>query len=110
MTTQETTMKAKFKLPKIGEIRRLLVSLKSEIGDDYRASDDPDDSMPGIQVTVGASTNGSWSYQTGDNSYSGGAYSHRYWGVISLYWRSNSTELARDIVDQIGEQMASDLC
>ena len=92
------------KLPKIKEIRALLVSLKKDIGDDYRASfDDDEDNMPGMSVTVGADEEGNWSYQTGDNSYTGGAYGMPFWGVISLYRRSNSTELARDIVNQIAE-------
>lgn len=33
------------------EIRALLIRLKREIGDEYRASDDPDDNTPGMQVT-----------------------------------------------------------
>lgn len=70
------------KLPTIAEIRSLLVSLKSDIGDDYRASDDPDDNIPGMCVTIGCTPGHwdkdsfpkewipySWSYQTGDNSF-----------------------------------------
>jgi len=111
MTTTETktpsaTQEALF----VRDICRLLKSLKRDIGDDYRASDDPDDNPPGMQVTVGGTIaeDGTinWHYQTGDNSYSGGAYSHAYWGVISLYRRSNSMELAKDISNQILEQAA----
>lgn len=91
------------KLPKIKEIRALLIDLKKDIRDDYRASDDSDDNTPGMSVTVGADKNGNWSYQTGDNSYTGGAYGMPFWAVISLYRRSNSTELARDVVNQIAE-------
>jgi len=91
------------KLPPIGEIAKLLTQLKPDIGDDYRASDDPEDSTPGMQVTIGADETGAWSYQTGDNSYTGGAYGMPYWGVISLYRRSNCRDLARDAVDQIAE-------
>lgn len=88
-------------------VRALLIELKGTIGDDYRASDDPDDSTPGMQVTIGASVSEdgslSWSYQTGDNSFTGGAYGHPFWGVISLYRRSNCTDLAKEAIDQIGE-------
>ena len=85
------------------QIRRLFVQLKPDIGDDYRASEE--DTLPSMQVTIGATVaeDGTlnWSYQTGDNSYSGGAYGHPNWGVISLYRRSNCRELAADAVSQI---------
>lgn len=91
------------KTPKIKEIKNLLIELKKQIQDDFRASEFEDDNLPGMQVTVGADENGDWSYQTGDNSFTGGAYGYPFWGVVSLYRRSNSTELAREIVDQIAE-------
>lgn len=85
------------------EWTRLLKSLKKDIGDEYRASDDPDDETPGMQVTFGVTINDdgslSWSYQTGDNSYTGGAYDHPYWGVVSLYRRSRSREVAEEAMD-----------
>lgn len=100
------------------EVTRLLKSLKQDIGDDYRASDD--DTLPSMQVTIGASVESIdavhqstaparlvWHYQTGDNSYSGGAYGHPNWGVISLYRRSNCAELAHDCVEQIAESIES---
>lgn len=91
---------------------RLFKSLKGQIGDEYRASDDPDDNTPGMCVTIGFTPTSedkdcSWSYQTGDNSYSGGAYSHAHWAVISLYRRSNSRELAKQAADEIAESVAS---
>ncbi len=90
------------------EVYRLLVSLKSDICDDYRASDDPDDSTPGMSVTVSSDENLShWNYQTGDNSYSGGCYGDHFWGVISLYRRSNCRELAKQAVDEICDQIAT---
>lgn len=91
------------------QIRRLLVSLKPDIADDYRATDDPDDDTPGMCVTIGATPQEdgtlSWHYQTGDNSYSGRAYGHANWGVIYLYRRSNSAELAHAAVDEIAESI-----
>lgn len=95
----------------IPEWTKLLKSLKADIDDDYRASDSDEETLPGMCVTIGFTpTNDnsgcSWSYQTGDNSYSGGAYSHAHWAVISLYRRSNSTTLAGDIADQIAESVA----
>lgn len=90
------------------EVARLLVALKPDIGDDYRASEDDD--IPGMCVTIGATPQDdgtlSWSYQTGDNSYTGGAYGHPYWGVIYLYRRSNSRALAHDAVEEIADGIA----
>lgn len=90
--------------PTIKAISALLVSLKADICDDYRCSDEPDDNTPGMCVTV--STNEAcdeWSYQTGDNSYSGSCYHHSFWSVIYLYRRSDSTALAREAVCELLE-------
>lgn len=91
------------------EVCRLLKSLKSDICDDYRASDEPDDNTPAMQITIGMSFDDSglvksWNYQTGDNSYSGGAYGHRFWGVDSLTRRCNSRETADRLVSQCVDQ------
>lgn len=107
MDTKTDTKTTPYTTPRIGEIAALLRSLKAQIGDDYRASDDSEDTTPGMQVTIGASPDGGWSYQTGDNSYTGGAYGHAHWGVTSLYRRSNTLALAREIVGEIGESMHS---
>lgn len=89
---------------------KLLRELKGQIGDDYRASDDPDDNLPGMQVTIGATPSDdgylNWDYQTGDNSYSGGAYLHHNWGVVSLYRKSNCRELAKEAVQQIADSIS----
>jgi hypothetical protein len=66
----------------IKEVRELLVSLKSDICDE--------ENLPGMVVTIGYSPNGDWDYQTGDNSFSGGAYGHPHWAVVYLYRRYNS--------------------
>lgn len=85
---------------------RLFIALKKDIGDDYRASEDED--TPSMCVTIGftpasGDKDASWSYQTGDNSYTGGAYGHPHWAVVSLYRRSNSRNLAEECADQIAE-------
>jgi hypothetical protein len=93
----------KVKLPTIAEIRSLLVSLKPTIGDEYR-SEGCEDGPPSMDVTVGwTPSTGSWSYQTGDNSFTGGAYGHPHWAVVSLNRRSNSTELAKDVIEQLAD-------
>jgi hypothetical protein len=95
----------KYTLPDEQEIASLLRALQPTIGDDYRATDDPSDDTPGMCVTIGASPDGSWSYQTGDNSYSGGAYGHPAWGVVYLYRDSDPAELAGDALDQIADAL-----
>lgn len=91
------------------QVTRLLKTLKGDIGDEYRACED--DTCPGMQVTIGATPQAdgvlAWSFQTGDNSYTGGAYSHANWGVIYLYRRSNCAELAHTAVEEIAESIAS---
>jgi hypothetical protein len=86
------------------EIRALLIDLKKQIGDDYRASEE--DTMPGMQVTVSTDDGTSWSYQTGDNSYTGSCYGDAHWSVIYLYRRSNSRELAKDAVRELADAVA----
>ena len=85
------------------DLRRLLIALKPDICDDYRES--PDD-LPGFDVTIGLDADcDAWDYQTGDNSFSGGAYAFPYWGVGRLCRRSNCTELAAQIVADAIEQI-----
>lgn len=88
------------------EICQLLKRLKRGIADDYRATDDPDDNRPGMCVTVSTRDGSDWSYQTGDNSYTGGCYGHPHWAVVYLYRRSNCAALAADAVDGLAELVA----
>lgn len=83
----------------------LLRLLKRDIGDEYRCTDDRDDKTPGMLVTFGLNETGEWSYQTGDNSYTGGAYGFHYWGLAYLNRRSNCKELAQDAFDEAYGQM-----
>jgi hypothetical protein len=102
-------MKTSIKLPRKGELVRLIKSLKRDIGDDYRSSEfDSEDSIPSMCVTIGADGEGhdSWSYQTGDNSYSGGAYHYPHWAVVTIHRRSRSSEVADDILSQLHEALA----
>lgn len=97
------------KLPTIASIAALLRALKTDIGDDYRAYEDCDDSTPSMLVTIGASgaSRDDWSYQTGDTSYTGGCYGYTHWGQCALTRRANTTELARNILDQIADSWYS---
>lgn len=97
-------MKASYKLPLIKDLTALVKGLKKHIADDYRANEDDD--KPGMSLTVGANETGEWGYQTGDNSYSGGAYFYPHWAVVDVYRRSNSADVARDIQSQLADLMA----
>ena len=88
------------------EIRALLIALKPDIADDYRAYEDDDSGIPSMQITIAVDAECTeWSYQTGDNSFTGGCYSLPYWGVSALYRRSNCAELARELLGQALEQI-----
>jgi hypothetical protein len=92
------------KLPTITELSSLIRALKPEIGDEYRASGDEDSTTPSMDLTVGWDPEeGGWSYQTGDNSFTGGAYSYPVWAIGTIARRCNSRELARDLIDQLWE-------
>ena len=87
------------------ELYELCRAVKQDISDEYRAFEE--DETPGIQLTVATNDDMSdWSYQTGDNSYSGGAYHYPHWAVVGVYRSSNCKALADDILDQLGELTA----
>jgi hypothetical protein len=91
-------------LPTIRDLAQLFISLKTSIGDEYRATNDSADNTPGMCVTIGWSDeSGEWSYQTGDNSFTGGAYSFPHWAICYLHRRSDSRALARDAVNQLAD-------
>jgi hypothetical protein len=59
----------------------------------------------GMDLTVGFNPKSKeWDYQTGDNSYSGAAYHYPVWGVTTIFPRSKSKDLAKDVVNQILDQ------
>ena len=94
------------KLPTIKSITALVKAVKLDIADDYRAFEEDD--LPGIQLTIGVDVDtGDWSFQTGDNSYSGGAYGYAYWGVTGVYRCSNSRDVAKDLLNQIADQASN---
>ena len=89
------------------DLTDLCSAVQKDISDEYRASDDPEDDTPGTQLNIACNADGgldgNWSFQTGDNSYTGGAYSFQHWAVIIVYRDSDSTELADDIINQLEE-------
>lgn len=53
-------------------------------------------------LTIGVGKD-SWGYQTGDNSYTGGAYSFSNWIVASVNKQTKIKDLLRDIMSQYNE-------
>ena len=95
-------------LPTIRDLSSLIKALKPTIRDDYRAYADElgldDENIPSMLLTVGWNPeDGSWDYQTGANSYTGAAYFYPHWGIVVVYRRSNSLDLARDIRSQLAD-------
>ncbi|SRR5579871_441936 len=88
------------------ELAALVHVLIPTIGDEYRASDDPEDETPGMQLTIGVDSRG-WGWQTGDNSFTGGAYGYAHWGVGSLYRDSDPADVAEEILSDL-ESVACD--
>lgn len=85
------------------ELIQVLKNLKKEIDDDMR--DDPSD-LPSLFITISINKDfTSWSIQTGDNSYSGSCYGDPYWGIGSLYRRSNSKDLASELISDLANQI-----
>jgi len=54
-----------------------------------------------LQLTVGFNDDMSeWGAQTGDNSYTGGAYSFPHWSVVYVTPDSTVDDIQDDIIDQ----------
>ena len=59
-----------------------------------------------VCVTVGYSPQSeSWGYQTGDNSFTGGAYGHPFWGVVWIGADADPAEVADEIAEDILSQV-----
>lgn len=79
---------------------RLVAALIPDIGDEYRAyKPDPysDDDKPSMLLTIGADASG-WGYQTGDNSYTGGAYGFADWSSVAICRDSDPENVADEII------------
>ena len=92
--------------PSKEDVMELLTTLVSEL-------DNWDLEEMEMQVTIASNgetcpITGSveWGYQTGDNSYSGGAYGYRHWGVGYVEKDMDIEEVAMDLISQIEEGLA----
>lgn len=58
-----------------------------------------------VCLTVGwTPETGGWHYQTGDNSYTGGAYGHAIWAVVWITSDSIPDEVADEILNELADQ------
>jgi len=92
----DNTSQPSIELPTLVELATELTRLKTLIDDDMVAEGDD---TPSMDITLGSDHKG-YGLQTGDNSYTGGAYGFAHWGVTTLTRRSNCRELAKDLHEQ----------
>ena len=81
------------------EIHRFIQALIPQIGDEYRATDE--DTEPSMQLTIACNDSMTeWNYQTGDNSYFGGAYGLPHWAIVYLYRDSKPEDIVSHIFSE----------
>ena len=79
--------------------------IENHIEDDFRAfeDNDPDLDIPSMQITISVSEDlKTWSYQTGDNSYTGSCYGDPFWGIGYIFRDSDPSEVASELIDDLG--------
>ena len=78
-----------------------------EIESEAIAYDPDNQEYLGLDLTIAASETGDdWNFQTGDNSYTGGAYGLPNWAVTSIQPDSDPLEVYDDVIDQLEELMS----
>jgi hypothetical protein len=61
-----------------------------------------------MDLTIACSDAGNvWNYQTGDNSFTGGAYGLPHWAVVSVDSESTQLDLLADIFEQLESLLAA---
>lgn len=63
----------------------------------YEPEPGDDSGIPSMLLTIGADADG-WAYQTGDNSFTGGAYGFADWSSVAIYRDSDPVEVANEII------------
>lgn len=93
-------------------LTELVESLKKDIREEYRSPGSEDDG-PSMQLTVGHNlrrcktdpefVENGWTYQTGDNSFTGGAYLRPDWAVVDLTPDCDAEGVVDEILSQFSE-------
>ena len=82
------------------EFRTLLTEIIQSLRSEF------DNSNGYMELTIGMNENGNWNYQTGDNSFSGGAYGFPVWGVTTIDKDTDIVSVIDDLIDQINDQFS----
>lgn len=84
------------------DLLKLIPALIGDIEDDDRSDEEAEE--PSMQVTIACNEECTeWNYQTGDNSFTGGAYGLPHWAVVYLTRDSDPTEIVDDVLNQWDE-------
>lgn len=86
------------------DLKKLITIL---IKEEYCGSEEEEEDPSGLCLTVGTNDGSSWGYQTGDNSFTGGAYGFQHWAVLYIYEDSIPAEVVKEIFSQWTELMCS---
>lgn len=90
-------------LPLVKDLSRLFIELKKQIGDDFRCTLDDGQGPPSMDVLIYWGPEYGWGYHTGAVDYFDGDGNRPYQAVVYLDRRSNSTEMAREVRQQLDE-------
>lgn len=76
----------------------------------YHVSDGTVGDFDGLTLTIAVNSAFTlWNYQTGDNSYTGGAYSLPHWAVVSVYPESTITDIFTAIMAEFDTMEALEI-
>lgn len=85
------------------DLRALIEAVRGDIKDDYRSEGCGE---PSTDLTIGCDGDPTvWGYQTGDNSFTGGAYGYHTWAVVTVFRDSDPIVLASELINQLTDQL-----
>ena len=95
--------------PSIKHTRHVLAAHQRAMRKEFRPADliGPGEDTPGTDVRLQVYSDGGWSFRWGPSDYD--QDHHGYWGATFLpYGRTNLSDLARDLIEQIRDDMATE--
>ena len=84
---------------------RLIEALQKELENDPECYADPEnDNIPSMQITISNNYEcTAWSYQTGDNSYTGSCYGDPFWGIGYILSDQHADSIADELINDLAE-------
>lgn len=84
---------------------RLIKACQSQIENDPECYADPEnENIPSMQITISNNYEcTTWSYQTGDNSYTGSCYGDPFWGVGYVHLEYSAESIADELINDLAE-------